>query len=359
MPATKYTNSDDQQFTGVSLFSGAGGMDIGFTKAGFKILWANDFDENACNTFRANHGDIIQHGKIEDYLDEVVKFKNADVVFGGPPCQGFSVAGKMDPNDERSRLVFSFLDVVERVNPRAFIMENVKALGKLEKWSEVRRKLFDRANRLGYNFTQIVILNASHFGVPQKRERMFFIGIKNPKPFDELAGLQALFDKHKATSLTVGEIVMKLGRAGDPGNPKTCNAKITIATNPILRKSPYAGMLFNGAGRPIDPNGFSNTLPASMGGNKTPFVDEEQIFDGKPGWIEDYHNRVWNGGKPMEFQEAPSRLRRITIKEAAKIQTFPDDYVFTGGTNSIYKQIGNAVPSQLAYIVATVVKGLL
>jgi DNA (cytosine-5)-methyltransferase 1 len=334
-------------------------MDVGFSRAGFRILWANDFDKDACNTFRANHGSIIEYGKIQDFVKKLKDYKGADIVFGGPPCQGFSVAGKMDPTDERSKMVFSFMDVVETVNPRAFVLENVKALGALEKWGLVREKLFKRAADLGYKFRQILILNSSEFSVPQKRERMFFIGLKEPKGINELVGIRSYLDKYKSIPPTVGEIIRKLGKAGTDSNPWTCNAKITIATSPILRKSPYAGMMFNGAGRPIDPNGYANTLPASMGGNKTPIVDEAQIFDGKLGWVEKYHKTLMNGGKALDFQVAPKQLRRITLKEAVAIQTFPENYKFIGGTNSIYKQIGNAVPCNMAFAVASVVKEIL
>lgn len=350
------------KLTAVSLFTGAGGMDIGFTKAGVEILWANDFDKAACETFRANHSAPIEHGSIDDYISMLSKYRGADIVFGGPPCQGFSVAGKMDPDDRRSRLVFSFMDVVEQVQPRAFVMENVKALGALDKWSAVRGRLFERAADLGYKFRQMMILNASEFGVPQKRERMFFIGFKDPGPLSELfgMGIENYLERHKSRAPKVGEIIRKLGRAGSPTNPKTCNAKITIATNPILRRSPYAGMLFNGAGRPIDPNGYANTLPASMGGNKTPFVDEAHIFENEPSWVEQYHKTLWEeGAKALDFQEAPTRLRRITVNEAVRIQTFPHDYVFVGGTGAAYKQIGNSVPPNLAHAVACAVRDVL
>jgi DNA (cytosine-5)-methyltransferase 1 len=347
------------KLTAISLFSGAGGMDVGFSKAGFEILWANDFDKNACKTYKANHGSIIEHGDINDYVPSLSKYKGVDLVFGGPPCQGFSVAGKMDPEDDRSKLVFSFMDVVETVQPKAFIMENVKALGTLEKWGLVREKLFRRAVDLGYQFRQIMIVNASEYGVPQKRERMLFIGVKDSDQLNALMGIESFFEPYKTKAPNIGDIIRKIGRAGSPGNPNTCKAKITTATNPVLRRSPYSGMLFNGAGRPIDPNGYANTLPASMGGNKTPMVDESQIFDNKKGWVEQYHAKIWNGGKPLSYQEAPKNLRRITVREAMKIQTFPDDYKFIGGSNAAYKQIGNAVPCNLAYIIAQVVRDLL
>jgi DNA (cytosine-5)-methyltransferase 1 len=358
--STLASKKAQKKLTAISLFTGAGGLDIGFANAGYEILWANDYDKKACETFRANHGDIIEHGSIDDFVPMLGKFKGADIVFGGPPCQGFSVAGKMDPDDERSKLVFSFMNVVEKVQPRAFVMENVKALGALDKWSLVREKLFNRGYELGYKYRNIFILNASEYGVPQKRERMFFIGLKEPGDINDFFGVENHFEKYKSKAPKVGEIIRKLGRAGSPTNPNTCKAKITIATNPILRRSPYAGMLFNGAGRPIDPNGYANTLPASMGGNKTPFVDEAHIFDDEPSWVEKYHKSLWEGGgKPLDFQEAPKNLRRITVNEAIRLQTFPDNYIFVGGNNAAYKQIGNSVPPKLAEVVANVMRDLL
>src|SRR3989344_7434926 len=200
--------------TAISLFSGAGGMDVGFSRGGFKVLWANDIDKDSCETYALNHGEVIKCGDLRSYFDELESFKGVDLVFGGPPCQGFSVAGKMDPNDERSKLVFSFMDVVEKIKPRAFVMENVKALGALEKWSEVRSELLRKAHKLGYSFAQIIILNATEFGVPQKRERMFFIGIRDIDT--SKFNLSSLLEKYKRSAPKVGEIIKELGIAGNP-----------------------------------------------------------------------------------------------------------------------------------------------
>lgn len=330
-------------------------MDVGFSRAGFEIVWANDIDADSCKTYEANHGGVIRCGDLRNFYDELKQHKGIDLVFGGPPCQGFSVAGKMDPSDERSKLVFNFMDVVEMLEPEAFVMENVKALGFLDKWSLVRDDLMRRALVLGYKFFKITILNATEFGVPQKRERMFFVGIKNPK--QEQLDIDAYIAKYKRKAPKVKEILEALGEVGSPTNAKVCKARITIAENPILRRSPYAGMLFNGAGRPIDINGYSNTLPASMGGNKTPIVDEMHLKGGES-WVENYHSRLMNGEK-ANYQEAPSFLRRITVDEAARLQTFPHEYVFHGRQNSVYHQIGNAVPGELAYAVAQAVRDIL
>lgn len=342
-----------KDITGISLFTGAGGMDVGFENAGVKIIFANEIVKEAADTYNANHPDgVMVNADIYTIIDSLDKFKGADLVFGGPPCQGFSVAGKMDPNDERSKLIFTFLDVVEKVQPRAFVMENVKALGYLEKWSAVRAKYLNRAQELGY-YTIPFILNATEYGVSQKRERVFFIGFKDwfiqPK-------MEDLLEQQKSPALSIRDLLKSLGRAGSDQNPDTCTAKITFATTPIMRKSPYAGMYFNGQGRPINVDEYANTLPASMGGNKTPFVDEDYLYgDAKEDWVVAYHKGLMDGTITPEFKEAPKRLRRITVKEAARIQTFPDDYVFCGGKGAVYTQIGNAVPCKLAEAVAKAV----
>lgn len=258
----------------------------------------------------------------------------------------------MDPDDDRSKLIFTFLDVVERVKPRAFVMENVKALGFLEKWGSVRAKYLSRAQNLGY-YVIPFILNATEYGVPQKRERVFFIGFRDwfiqPR-------MEEYLEQSKCKAPTIRELLIPLGRAGTDKNPNTCTARITFATAPIMRKSPYAGMYFNGQGRPIDVDGYANTLPASMGGNKTPFVDEDYLYgDADSDWVVDYHDGLMNGSIVPVFEETPKRLRRITIREAARIQTFPDDYVFCGNKGTIYTQIGNAVPCKLAETVAKAV----
>lgn len=343
----------NKEYHAISLFTGAGGMDVGFERAGVQIIFANELMKEAAETYNANHRKgIMVNDDIVNVLDRLEEFKNIDFVFGGPPCQGFSVAGKMDPEDERSKLIFTFLDAVEKVNPRAFVMENVKALGAFSKWEDVRLKYIYKAQEMGYLCIPF-ILNATEYGVPQKRERVFFIGIRdNQDPFFEY-NLNNFLEEEKRTAPKIKEVLKPIGRAGTESNPLTSTAKITFATRPVMRKSPYAGMYFNGQGRPIDINGYANTLPASMGGNKTPFIDEEYLHgDADEDWVVGYHKGLENGVIDPEFEEAPPRLRRITIREAARIQTFPDDYIFCGSNGKIYTQIGNAVPCKLAEAVA-------
>ena len=338
----------------VSLFSGAGGMDVGFENAGVKIVFANELMKEAAQTYKLNHSpEVMVNDDINNILDRLSDYEGVDLVFGGPPCQGFSVAGKMDPDDHRSKLIFTFLDVVERVKPKAFVMENVKALGVMEKWNQVRTRYITKASNLGYICAPFV-LNAKDYGVSQKRERVFFIGVKNDVFFE--SRMHDLIEDNKSKAPVVRDVLKPLGRAGTKNNPDTCTAKITFATHPILRKSPYAGMYFNGQGRPINVDDYANTLPASMGGNKTPFVDEEYLYgNAEDDWVVKYHKGLLDGTIIPEFKEAPKRLRRITIREAAKMQTFPDDYIFFGNKGKIYTQIGNAVPCKMAEAVAKAV----
>jgi len=342
--------------SGLSLFSGAGGMDVGFIRAGVEVVSANDIDRDACLTYEANHpGGIIKCSDINQNFTDIRQFEGVDIVFGGPPCQGFSVAGKMNPDDPRSKLLWVFMEVVEFTKPRAFICENVKALAVLDKWAEIRQNLFRSASQLGYKY-KLVVLNSSDFGVPQSRERMFLIGFRD---VEDISNLEAQFDRYKKPSPTVRDIVLPLGVAGSKNNQRICNAKVTIAAKPVMRRSPYAGMMFNGQGRPLNPDGYSCALHASMGGNKTPIIDEEHCYFSQDSWVERYHSYLMKGGEPLPLDAAPKRLRRLTIDEALRIQTFPHDYQFVGGQSSVYRQIGNAVPCDLAQVVAEVVRDFL
>jgi len=338
---------------GISLFTGAGGMDVGFKQAGIDIVLANELDPYACDTYEANHPSTkLLRGDVNNFFDVFREQTNIDIVFGGPPCQGFSVAGKMNPEDERSQLIWTFLDVVNLIRPKVFVMENVKALGTLKKWENVRERYIDKAKSMGY-CCHYIILNASDFGVSQNRERVFFIGCQ--KDYDINMLLKALNEK-KQKPLPLRELLKQLPPAGSNDHPITCTARITLAANPVLRRSPYAGMIFNGLGRPLNLNAVSATLPASMGGNKTPIIDTKLLEDpNHHDWVVEYHTGLVNGSIKPSFKEAPSFLRRLTIKEAALIQSFPVNYEFKGTKSAIYTQIGNAVPCKLAKCLAEAV----
>ena len=339
-----------KELYGISLFTGAGGMDVGFADAGVTISLANELDGYACDSYEENHKETkLLRGDIKQFRDEFKKNAGLDIVFGGPPCQGFSVAGKMDPHDERSKLIWDFLEIVEIVRPKVFIMENVKALGTLEKWEPVRSEFLSRSNKIGY-YCNFFVLNAADYGVSQNRERVFFIGCQ--EDYDPEDIVLSLKEKEQ-TPLPLRELLAQLPKAGTHEHPLTCSANITLAKNPVMRKSPYAGMMFNGLGRPLNLDSVSATLPASMGGNKTPIIDTSLLENpSATDWVQNYHSGLLNNEIKPDYAPAPSHLRRITIREASLIQTFPFNYGFRGSKSSIYSQIGNAVPCKLSECVA-------
>lgn len=337
----------------LSLFSGAGGLDIGAIQAGAKIVWANDLKEDACESYSHNIGNHIHQGDINTLLPMLDEYRGTiDLVIGGPPCQGFSVAGKMDEADERSKLIWSYLQVLEIIQPKAFIMENVKALGTLSRWASVRTALLGKMQDLGYSVS-FCILNASDYDVPQARERIFIVGFKG-KGWG-IPNLDKMLEPYKMKAKTVRDSLKILDKAGTGNNKSVCNAKISLTHNPVLRKSAYAGMLFNGLGRPIKLDGYSATLPASMGGNKTPIIDEEALYNNSRPWVEVYHERLIRDIAIAKKEVVPSYLRRLTVDEARIIQTFPLEYQFSGSQSSQYTQIGNAVPCNLAKAVCSMV----
>jgi DNA (cytosine-5)-methyltransferase 1 len=345
-------SNPNRQLRGLSLFTGAGGMDVGFIHAGIQVVMANELMSHACDTYATNHPGVkLLRGDINDYMDSFTDGV-ADIIFGGPPCQGFSVAGKMNPDDERNQLIWTFLNVVERVQPHTFVMENVKALGALEKWRYVRQDFIERTRNIGY-CCDFFLLNAADFGVSQNRERVFFIG--SQKPYDSI-DFEKVLNNYKEKPRTLRQLFSTLPSAGSDANPLTCTAKISLASNPVMRKSPYAGMLFNGMGRPLNLESVSTTLPASMGGNKTPIIDTHLLADAEAhDWVREYHAKLWGGTGQAQFAPAPEQLRRLTIVESAAIQSFPADYVFCGTKSAVYTQIGNAVPCRLAQRIAEAV----
>ncbi len=335
-------------YRAISLYSGAGGLDLGFARERFEIRWAIDHDPFAVETYNTNLepyaccGDVLQ-------IDPPRGLR-PDIVIGGPPCQGFSVIGRMDPEDPRSRHVDHFFDVVEEVEPRAFVMENVKALALSDRWTEIRNRLTDRAEALGYE-REIFVLNAADYNVAQTRERMFLIGIRGARP-------EPPAPTTKGRPPTVRSVLEKLPRYGEPGNDAGCTARVIPASKPVMRPTAFRGsLLFNGSGRPLLLDGHAKTIPASMGGNATPILDQEELEHGAKPWVVEYHRRLLNGEAPVK--DAPPRLRRITVQEAAALQSFPPGWAFVGPRVAQYRQVGNAVPPNLAQAVAGSVRRVL
>jgi DNA (cytosine-5)-methyltransferase 1 len=327
-------------YTAVSLYAGAGGLDRGFAEAGFELLWAIDSDPRAVETYRENVGDHVVCGELPGDCPSGLA---PDLVIGGPPCQGFSVIGRMDPDDPRSKHVHHFLDIVEGLFPRAFCMENVKALAESPRWDAVRESLIDRATALDYEVAMFV-LNAADYGVAQARERTFLVGLRDGVPLCPVPTT-------KASPRTVKDVLSVLPHFGEPGNRMGTTARVVPAVRPVMRPSAHSGsLLFNGSGRPLHLDGAAKTLPASMGGNATPIVDQEELEHGAEPWVVGYHRRLLQGRAPN--RTAPRRMRRITVEEAAALQGFPPAWKWRGPKGAMYRQIGNAVPPILAEHVA-------
>jgi len=167
------------------------------------------------------------------------------------------------------------------------------------------------------------------------------------------------FPKKSRRVVTTREVLAGFDEPGTGNNMGVCEARITTAKCPVLRASPYAGMLFNGMGRPIDLSRPCQTLPASMGGNKTPIIDTRLVKDqNAPDWLKELHAKAVSG-KEISGVKVPSFMRRITVSEAAALQGFPKDFEFIGSRCDKYRQIGNSVPPPLAEAIAVeVVKSM-
>lgn len=345
----------------ISLFAGCGGLDLGLAEAGFQLVLANEASKGAAAVLRTvpeadlgewngardrlKGGEVVT-GDVHDLLnsERLREYQGIDLVCGGPPCQGFSVAGYMDPDDERSQLVFRFMDAVGQARPRAFIMENVAALAG-SRWKLVLDRLRRQAGGLGYK-SWVAVANARSHGVPQDRERMFLVGLR--------PGLAA--PRLPARQEPPGALAaLRAVHAAPAGPDSVPNARITLARNPVLRQSPYAGMLLNGGGRVIDLRRPAPTLPATMGGNRTPVIDLGQLEDDAAPWIEGYHADLMAGEPPLARLPASARMRRLSLREAAALSAFPPHYPFSGSATQQFRQVGNAVPPPLARAVGEAV----
>jgi DNA (cytosine-5)-methyltransferase 1 len=297
----------------ISLFSGCGGMDLGFRggfhvfgktfdSLPFNVVWANDINEQACKTYRKNLDDTIQCGDIWQLLDKLPK--RADVVIGGFPCQDVSINGKLaGVNGTRSGLYKAMIEVIKRCKPKIFVAENVKGLIQRYNRENLAKVLAD-LSELGYNLSYN-LYNAAKYGVPQMRQRVFIVGTaQDVKPFRPPWPL-----------LQKGEWMTSKEAIGDLEQHEESEA-----TNHIWSRAERSAEQGN---RKIKADQPSDTIRAECHGN---------------------------------IQYHYSLPRRLSMREAARIQSFPDDFIFVAKLRETERQIGNAVPPILAWHIAQAVR---
>lgn len=305
-----------EPLTITSLFAGAGGLDMGFENQGFRVLWANDNDKEACATHRLWSQAEVIHADIAN-----VDFKTipqTDVVLGGFPCQGFSLAGPRKLDDNRNTLYKYFVKLVEEKQPRIFVAENVKGILTLGKGAILEAIIADFAER-GYNvFTQLV--NAADYGVPQDRWRVIMLGIRQDLNIHEY-----VFPKPTGKRMTLKQAI---GEMPEPSPEDVCQGGYSSRYMSRNRKRDW--------------DMVSYTIPA--------MAKQVALHPSSP-------NMIKIGQDNWQFGEGVTR--RLSWQEAAVIQTFPPDMEFVGSLTSKYRQIGNAVPVKLAEVIASDVKRLL
>lgn len=307
MPDSVGTTGDG--FRVVSLFSGCGGMDLGFRggfnflgtdyrRLPFDIAWANDINAAACRSYRRNIGGHVVHGDIWQVMGTMPP--RADVVIGGFPCQDISVNGKgAGLAGKRSGLYRAMVEVVGRLKPRVFVAENVKGLLMRPHQDALRQVLSDFA-ALGYH-VQYQLYHAAQFGVPQTRDRVFIVG-------------------------TLPDIQF---RPPNPMDTKPVSARQAIHDLAHLAEDPAINHVWSRA-------------------NRSPEQGDRRLVADRPGYTiraECHGNIQWHYDNP----------RRISMREAARLQSFPDDFIFDAKLRETERQVGNAVPPVLAWHVAKAV----
>jgi DNA (cytosine-5)-methyltransferase 1 len=326
----------------VSLFSGCGGMDLGFDQAGYDIVWANDIDPDACETYRANIGDIIE-GDVTNL--PVPELKDIDVLTSGFPCQPFSNAGsRKGVTDPRGRLYENTMEFVEKLRPRAVVFENVRGLLSTKVDGE---KLIDvieaELRTLGYQVSHR-LLNFSHFGVPQKRIRVVVIGVRETNQFEH-----AFPEITTGKDLTIGATLSGL-------------TEKHLNQTELMRLNPQA--LYYGA--MIPPGGSWKSLPYDILPDRWKNIRNNMKRYHYPNFFRRCAEHEISGTITAAFKPEnagvwhPIENRILSVREIARIQSFPDDFVFKGRTvKSKYQQIGNAVAPRMAFRIADQLKRLL
>jgi len=320
----------DHDYTVIELFAGAGGLAVGMEKAGLKCVALNEIDKWACQTLRNNRPNwTVLEGDIRSF--DFTEYKNKiDVVTGGFPCQAFSYAGKrLGLNDARGTLFYEYARVVKEINPPICIGENVRGLLSHEN-GKTLQGMISILDEIGYKVVPVKILKAINYKVPQKRERLILVGIRKdininfeyPKPYQRIYNLSDALKKGDLFNCDV---------------PKSDGVKYPKSKQEVLELVPQKGYWRD---LPIEIQ--KNFMGGSfyLGGGKTGMAR-------RIGWDEPSLTLTCSPAQKQTERCHPEETRPFTVREYARIQTFPDEWTFYGSIAQQYKQIGNAVPVNL------------
>jgi DNA (cytosine-5)-methyltransferase 1 len=353
----------------ISLFSGGGGLDLGFIQNGFNIVFANDNDKQAVASYIENVSTNIVYEDIDKL--NIDNLPTAEVVIGGPPCQSFSLVGKRSTTDERSQLVWRYMEIIKQVLPKYFVFENVTGLksAKTERGTKVLDELIYAFEEIGYK-VQVETLNSADYGVPQRRKRVFLVGNNVgddfifPNPTHNEKGTEGLLPWVSAQ-----EAIGDLGSASQDGTsdyvskPMNDYQKLIRGSSSRIENHFYPQMssLDKQIISYVKPGGNYMDVPDSVpskriqtfkktGGRTTCYG---RLLPNKPAYTINTHFNRPNVGCNIHYQED----RLITVREALRFQSFPDTYVVKSTTKRGYHTIvGNAVPPLLAHKIASQLK---
>lgn len=325
----------------LSLFSGCGGLDLGFEKAGFNIPVANEFDKTIWETYKINHPKTkLIEGDIKNINVDDLKKINFDGIIGGPPCQSWSEAGSMRGiKDERGQLFFEYIRILKSIKPKFFLAENVRGM-LAPRNKDALYNILHLFNTSGYDVT-LQLLNAKDYGTAQDRKRLIFIGFRKDLniKFEFPEGSTSRENK-----LTLKDVIYDLKDTAIPSLEKNHHNPKAINNNEYFTGS------------------FS---PIFMSRNRVRTWDEQAFTVQASGRQCQLHPQapkmIKHGKNDYRFVAGKEKLyRRMTVREIARIQGFPDDFKFIyDGLNNAYKMIGNAVPVNLAYELALQIKSAL
>lgn len=328
----------------LELFAGAGGLALGMEKAGFNSVLLNELDKHACNTLRTNRP---QWNIVEGDVSKInfTEFKNKiDILSGGFPCQAFSYAGKkLGFEDTRGTLFFEFARAVKETNPKVIVAENVRGLLKHEN-GKTLDAIAGVIDELGYELINPRVLKAVFYRVPQKRERLFLVGVRK----DVAGDVQFNWPSPYSRIMTMRD-ALKKGELFDTDVPQSCGQSYPKRKAEILSQVPPGGYW-----RDLPDNLQREYMKKSyfLGGGKTGMAR-------RLSWDEPSLTLTCAPAQKQTERCHPEETRPLTVREYARIQTFPDDWAFAGPLSAQYKQIGNAVPVNLAYAVARSLVALL